>query len=91
MCTSVLSVIAGQLNYGPHVVHESASWRVPLAIQVIPAVVLALGCLILPPSPRLLIFQGKHGDALNALHRLRLRQVEGGDTEMLVKVCIHIR
>ncbi|KAH8110541.1 general substrate transporter [Phellopilus nigrolimitatus] len=54
----------------------SISWRLPLAIQILPAMFLAMGCLVLPPSPRLLILQRKYEKALRALSRLRLRPLE---------------
>lgn len=65
----------------------STSWRAPLAIQIIPAIILAFGCLFLPPSPRLLIIQGKNEEALSALARLRLRKPEEEDSDPLLKVC----
>ncbi|KAI0629434.1 general substrate transporter [Trametes polyzona] len=51
----------------------SASWRIPLAIQLIPGILLGLGCMALPPSPRLLVQQGRIEEALRALAKLRLR------------------
>ena len=48
------------------------SWRIPLGIQLIPAIILALGCaFVLPPSPRLLVLQGKEEEAAKALNVLR--------------------
>ncbi|KAF8626943.1 hypothetical protein AX15_004621 [Amanita polypyramis BW_CC] len=49
----------------------SLSWRIPLAIQLIPGIILALGCIYLPPSPRLLVLQGRYDEALQSLARLR--------------------
>lgn len=46
-------------------------WRWMLAIASIPAVVLWLGMLVLPESPRWLVVQGKLGEALNVLKRVR--------------------
>ncbi|TGJ78976.1 hypothetical protein E0Z10_g9787 [Xylaria hypoxylon] len=46
-------------------------WRLPLAIQVVPALVLAIGCWIwVPPSPRWLVSQGRYECALEVLTRL---------------------
>ncbi|PFH45733.1 hypothetical protein AMATHDRAFT_71174 [Amanita thiersii Skay4041] len=49
----------------------SPSWRIPLAVQLIPGIVLALGTIYLPPSPRLLVLQGRYDEALKSLMRLR--------------------
>jgi MFS family permease len=57
-------------------VQSSASWRIPLALQLFPGVLLSLGCFFLPPSPRLLVLRGKSDEALRSLARLRLRPVD---------------
>ncbi|KAK7887774.1 hypothetical protein LTR67_009677 [Exophiala xenobiotica] len=45
-------------------------WRIPLAIQVIPAAVLAIGCWVwVPPSPRWLVQQDRHECAREVLAR----------------------
>lgn len=49
----------------------SGGWRVMFALAVIPAVALAVGMLFLPESPRWLIEQNRHDDALTTLRRLR--------------------
>ena len=38
---------------------SSAAWRVPLAIQIVPGVILAVGILFAPYSPRWLMLQGE--------------------------------
>ncbi|KAH9920932.1 MFS monosaccharide transporter [Fomitopsis serialis] len=64
----------------------SSSWRVPLGIQLGPGILLALGCLFLPPSPRLLIMQGRTEEALRALAKLRLRTPAEIPADLLLKV-----
>ncbi|PCH36570.1 general substrate transporter [Wolfiporia cocos MD-104 SS10] len=49
------------------------SFRLPLGIQLVPGIVLALGSLLLPPSPRLLVLHGDTNAALVALGTLRRR------------------
>ena len=49
----------------------SASWRIPLGVQIVPGVILGLGILALPPSPRDLIAHGDEDGALAVLQRLR--------------------
>lgn len=50
--------------------HELA-WRLPLIIQGIPAVILAVGVWFLPFSPRLLVNHGRDEEAVQTLSRLR--------------------
>lgn len=55
---------------------SDAAWRLPLALQLIPGLMLCVGCLFLPFSPRWLMLKGKspHGTCKNIT--LILRQVE---------------
>ena len=64
------------------------SWRIPLGIQLIPGILLGLGCLALPPSPRLLVAQGRIDEALTSLARLRLRSPAERSTDPLLQVCL---
>ena len=68
------------------IVPGSLSWRVPLGIQIIPGIILAWGCSFLPPSPRLLVLQGRYDEALASLARLRLRTPEEAESDPLLHV-----
>ena len=74
----------------PFQVSGSLSWRIPLGIQLIPGIILALGCFFLPPSPRLLVLQGHYNDALNSLAKLRLRTPEEAREDLLIQVTYDI-
>ncbi|OJJ03846.1 hypothetical protein ASPVEDRAFT_762429 [Aspergillus versicolor CBS 583.65] len=50
---------------------SEASWRLPLAIQIVPALVLGVGMLFFPDSPRWLLMKERDDEALSALSRLR--------------------
>ncbi|KAI0027416.1 general substrate transporter [Vararia minispora EC-137] len=50
-----------------------AQWRVPLAIQIVPAVPLGLFILVLPESPRWLAYKGRKDECLATLARLHAR------------------
>lgn len=64
----------------------AASWRIPLGIQIAPGLILALGCFFLPPSPRWLVLQGRHEDALASLAKLRMRAPEVADSDPLLQI-----
>ncbi|KUI57707.1 High-affinity glucose transporter [Cytospora mali] len=71
------SFVAGWLSYGTFPIKSSAAYRVPLAIQILPAVVLAALILGFPESPRWLIDHGRPEDGLKTLARLHAN----GNTE----------
>ncbi|KAG9658835.1 sugar transporter, partial [Aureobasidium melanogenum] len=50
---------------------KAISWRVPLAIQLVPAWVLFFGMFFLPFSPRWLVMKDRDQEAVDALVRLR--------------------
>lgn len=53
-----------------------ASWRVPLAFQILPALCLAIGMHFMPYSPRWLVERGYEEEALETLSRLRRKPTE---------------
>lgn len=50
---------------------KSAAWRIPLALQLIPAIVLCIGAFFLPYSPRWLMLKGREEECLMTLSNLR--------------------
>ena len=46
---------------------SEASWRIPLALQIIPATILLVFSYLLPESPRWLLAVGKNEEALAIL------------------------
>ncbi|KAH9886847.1 putative sugar transporter [Xylariomycetidae sp. FL2044] len=57
--------------FGFYFIDSDSWWRIPLAIQVIPALVLAVGCWVwVPPSPHWLVTEERHECALEVLTRL---------------------
>ncbi|TFK66213.1 general substrate transporter [Pluteus cervinus] len=83
----VLGVVFGfWTGFMTRTIPGSMSWRIPLGIQIIPGIILAIGCIFLPPSPRLLVLQGRYDDALQSLARLRLRTPEDAESDSLLQI-----
>lgn len=59
---------------------STASWRVPLGIQIFPAICLALGMIFFPESPRWLVLVGQDDKAYDILKFLR-RKLSDQDIE----------
>lgn len=79
LCTGQL--IAFWTNYGMAFLNLYDWWRIPLAIQVLPAAVFAVGCWWwVPPSPRWLVQEDRHACAHEVL--ARLHGDEAADLEM---------
>ncbi|KAE9400185.1 general substrate transporter [Gymnopus androsaceus JB14] len=56
---------------GSGATQSEAAWRIPLALQLIPALILGAGILFMPFSPRWLVNQGRDDEALAVLSRAR--------------------
>jgi len=66
--------------------HNAGVWRFMFAVCAIPAICLFIGMLRMPESPRWLVEQGRHGDALKVLSTIRSKdraQAELADVEHL--------
>lgn len=73
------SVIGFWVNYGINKnmnVKSSLSWRIPMAIQLIPAAILLAGGFFLHESPLWLMRKGRETEAKEALVQLRHLPVE---------------
>lgn len=67
---------------------SDASWRIPLAIQILPALILGFGMIFYPDTPRWLLMQERDEEASRTLARLR-RLPE--DHPLLVAESLEIR
>jgi sugar porter (SP) family MFS transporter len=67
-------VVAQWVGYGSSKTTGPFSWRFPLSLQVLPALVLAAGILFLPESPRWLLEKEDFTEAQSTLERLHLRR-----------------
>jgi MFS family permease len=64
------SFVAGWISYGTFSIGGSKEWRIPLGIQLVPALILALLILLFPESPRWLLDNGKEEECLDTLAKL---------------------
>lgn len=63
-------LVANWVGYGCQFLKNDGQWRIPLAIQIVPAVMLLLGMFLLPFSPRWLIAQGREEEAYAVVQKL---------------------
>ncbi|KAH6652475.1 high-affinity glucose transporter [Truncatella angustata] len=64
-------LLAAIVNYSTQYRNDTGSYRIPIAIQFAWALILIVGLLLLPETPRYLIKKGNHAKAARALSRLR--------------------
>ncbi|KAG5440017.1 hypothetical protein PCK2_000625 [Pneumocystis canis] len=64
-------VVAFWITYGTRFIDSTWSFRFPFLIQVIPGLILGIGVLFLPFSPRWLAFKGRDKECLHYLSKLR--------------------
>ncbi|EPS28365.1 hypothetical protein PDE_03311 [Penicillium oxalicum 114-2] len=50
---------------------SNAAWLIPICIQIAPAIILGVGILFMPPSPRWLMVKGREDECLAVIARLR--------------------
>ncbi|KAJ5102481.1 hypothetical protein N7532_003010 [Penicillium argentinense] len=77
---AVGTFIAYWIDFGLSYVNSSVQWRFPVAFQIIFAVMVTAGALMLPESPRWFMMQGKDDEALQILAQLNDSSVDAEDT-----------
>lgn len=75
------------IDLATHKIPNSASWRIPIGLQIIWGVLLILGAWALPESPRLLLGKGKEEQALRSIAALNDCTIDDPKAqEMLVEL-----
>ncbi|KAL2822143.1 general substrate transporter [Aspergillus cavernicola] len=68
----VFGIMTGYfIAFGSHSISGSLSWRLPFVIQAVVAVVLCVGMVLVPFSPRWLVQVGRGDEARQALRKVR--------------------
>ncbi|KAI9873486.1 MAG: hypothetical protein M1830_000348, partial [Pleopsidium flavum] len=70
-CITIGILLASCVDYGTQDRKDTGSYRIPIAIQMLWALMLATGLLLLPESPRYFVKRGKLDKAAEVLGRLR--------------------
>ncbi|OWT40803.1 hypothetical protein AYX14_05634 [Cryptococcus neoformans] len=63
-------VIGAGVGLGTHTMSSTASWRIPVAINLVWVVLLFVVLFIVPESPRWLLYKGKEAKAERALNKI---------------------
>jgi sugar porter (SP) family MFS transporter len=75
-CITIGLLLASCVDYGTENRMDSGSYRIPIALQLLWAVILAVGLFFLPESPRYLVKKGRMEEAAIVLSRLREQPVD---------------
>ncbi|KAF8858318.1 general substrate transporter [Acephala macrosclerotiorum] len=70
-CITLGILLASCVDYGTQNRTDSGSYRIPIAIQMLWAIILAVGLFLLPESPRYFVKKGNLEKATQVLTRLR--------------------
>ncbi|MCJ1476512.1 hypothetical protein MMC13_005178 [Lambiella insularis] len=70
-CITIGILLASCVDYGTQNRTDSGSYRIPIAIQMLWALILAIGLILLPESPRYFVKKGNVEKAVEVLARLR--------------------
>ncbi|KAG0670375.1 hypothetical protein C6P40_004276 [Pichia californica] len=74
-CITIGLLLASCVDYGTQNRNDSGSYRIPIAIQILWALILGIGLLFLPESPRFFVKKNKHDKARKSLAFLRSQPI----------------
>ncbi|KAE8160337.1 general substrate transporter [Aspergillus tamarii] len=76
---AVGTFIAYWIDFGLSYTESSVQWRFPVAFQILFAIFVIIGALMLPESPRWFIMRGKDNEALQVMAQLNDSSVDAED------------
>ena len=75
----VFYMLGSWLILGTYFIQNDGQWRIPLALQLCPAIVLCSLLCLVPESPRWLLLHDRHDEALEALRRYLGKNLDATD------------
>lgn len=75
-CITIGILLANCVVYATQTRDDTGSYRIPIAVQFLWAIILATGLMLLPDSPRFFVKKGKLDQAASALARVRGQPVD---------------
>ncbi|KAK2067311.1 hypothetical protein P8C59_001062 [Phyllachora maydis] len=75
-CVTLGLLLASCVDYGTQNFNNTGSYRIPIALQILWAIILAFGLFLLPDSPRYYVKKGKLDTAAHTLSRLRGQPID---------------
>ncbi|KAJ6039695.1 hypothetical protein N7444_008600 [Penicillium canescens] len=75
-CITIGLMLASCVDYGTQNRQDTGAYRIPIALQMLWAVILAIGLFVLPESPRYFIRKGQKEMARDVLARIRGQPVD---------------
>ena len=81
-------VIAYWLDFGLSYINSSVSWRLPIGLQIVFAVLLAAGIWRLPESPRHLLSTGQYLEGEHVVAALAAQTVDSEDTQLQKRIIL---
>lgn len=70
-CVTIGLMLASCITFATEKRTDTSAYRIPIGIQMLWAIILAIGLFLLPESPRYFVRRGKLDDAAKSLARLR--------------------
>ncbi|GMM47261.1 hypothetical protein DAPK24_038360 [Pichia kluyveri] len=75
-CVTLGLLLASCVDYGTKNRNDSGSYRIPIALQMLWAIILMIGLFLLPETPRFFVRKGKIDEAAKVLATLRQQPVD---------------
>lgn len=75
-CVTLGLLLASCVDYGTKNRNDSGSYRIPIALQMLWAIILMIGLFFLPETPRFFVKKGKIDEAAKVLATLRQQPVD---------------
>lgn len=76
------TMVAYWIDFGAHYGPDDLSWRFPIAFQIVFGVIIVVGMVYLPESPRFLIIKGRVEDGEYVLAALGGLEVDDRETQL---------